>query len=225
MPLVPATEHRIFLVDDHPLFRMGLKSLLQSDQRFVICGEARDSASALSALSIAEADIVIIDMELGPSCALELLKQIKTAQPLMKALLLCQHDDDQYLERALRLGATGYIRKDAPVEEVIESIVRVLRGGLALSAQSSELILRRVTSCEPSSDSLNLSLLSNRELEIFQLLGQGGTTRECSVQLGISVKTVEAHLAGIRTKLGLKGINQLRRHAVLWCSKGKGRTA
>lgn len=212
---------RVFLVDDHPLFRLGLASLLRSEGQCVICGEAEDAPTALSKLRTTPADLVIIDIELRDTNGIELLKQLKAEMPALRTLLMSMHDEELYVERALRAGATGYIRKDSPPDQVIDAISRVLRGGLVLSAQSAETILRRMT-MGGGTAAPELHQLSDRELEIFQMMGQGVSTRECAERLHISIKTVEAHQASIKSKLGLKGVNQLRRHAVLWVNQLSG---
>jgi DNA-binding NarL/FixJ family response regulator len=213
------TAYRVFLVDDHPLFRLGLASLLRSDGQCEICGEAEDAQSALSSLRTTPADLVIIDIELRETNGIELLKQLKAELPHLRTLLMSMHDEELYVERALRAGATGYLRKDAPPEQVLDAVSRVLRGGLVLSAQSAETILRRMTLSGATPAASELRHLSDRELEIFQMMGQGVSTRECAERLHISIKTIEAHQASIKSKLGLKGVNQLRRHAVLWVNQ------
>jgi DNA-binding NarL/FixJ family response regulator len=218
-PATAAEPNRIFLVDDHPLFRMGLRSLLESDGRFVIVGEAEEAKAALSELRVAEVDLAIIDIALRGTNGIELLKQIKAERPLLRTLLMSMHEEELYVERALRAGANGYLSKDAPPGHVIDAVLRALRGGLVLSEQSAQTILRRMTMGSAGAES-ELNLLSDRELEIFALMGHGASTRECADRLHISIKTVEAHQSSIKSKLGLKGANQLRRRAVLWVNQG-----
>jgi DNA-binding NarL/FixJ family response regulator len=208
------------LVDDHPLFRMGLRSLLASSGRFVVVGEAEEAKSALTQLRLAEVDLAIIDIALRGTNGIELLKQLKAERPTLRTLLMSMHEEELYVERALRAGANGYISKDAPPSHVVDAVLRALRGGLVLSEQSAQTILRRMTMGSSGADS-ELHQLSDRELEIFQLLGHGASTRECADRLHISIKTIEAHQASIKAKLGLKGANQLRRRAVLWVNQAQ----
>jgi DNA-binding NarL/FixJ family response regulator len=209
---------RIFIVDDHPLFRMGLRSMLEASGSFVLCGEAEDAQSALSQLRVTPVDLVIIDITLRGASGIELLKQLKAELPELRALLMSMHDEELYAERALRAGAVGYVKKDSPAERVLAAIQRALRGGIVLSASSTEELLHRMVHGKSSKEPSALKSLSDRELEIFALMGQGASTRDCAERLHISVKTIEAHQASIKVKLGMKGAHQLRRYAVLWAN-------
>ncbi len=209
-------KQRIFIVDDHPLFRMGLRSLLHTDPRLEVCGEADNAQDALRQLRSLRVDLAILDVTLSGANGIELLKQLRAELPGLRAILMSMHDEEIYAERALRAGAVGYIKKDSPPERVLESIWRALRGGIILSETiTEEMVLRLVQGKSNKQDSL-LQALSDRELEIFQLMGQGATTRDCAERLHISVKTIEAHQASLKTKLGVSGAHQLRRFAVLW---------
>lgn len=217
-----SSSNRIFIVDDHPLFRMGLRSLIEADGRFQVVGEAEDAPSTLSQLRTTKVDLVIIDITLRGTNGIELLKQLKAEMPTMQTVLMSMHEEELYVERALRAGATGYIKKDSPPEHVLDGISRALRGGIVLSEQSAEIILRRKMGTSHEVQESTLHNLSDRELEIFHMMGRGASTRECAERLHISVKTVEAHQASIKAKLGLRGATQLRRHAVLWVNQGQG---
>ncbi len=210
---------RIFIVDDHPLFRVGLRSLLTGTGQFEVCGEAEDAQSALSQLRVTPVDLVIMDITLRGMSGIELLKHLKAELPHLRTLLMSMHDEELYAERALRAGALGYVKKDSPPERVLEAIQLALRGGIALSQSSTEDMLLRVIQGKPRPEDSPLKSLSDRELEIFGLLGQGASTRDCADRLHISVKTVEAHQANIKLKLGLRGSHQLRRYAVLWANQ------
>lgn len=211
-------RYTVFIVDDHPLFRIGLASLLKSDESLELCGEAEDAASALSQLRARPVDLVIIDISLRGANGIELLKQLKSEQPELRALLMSMHDEELYAERALRAGAVGYIRKDSPPDRVLDSIHRVLRGLIVLSEDSAEDMVGRLLSRKATPSGPAPQSLSDRELEILHLMAEGASTRECAERLHISVKTVEAHQASLKLKLGLKGVHQLRRYAVLWAN-------
>ena len=220
MKTEPAAERpqRIFIVDDHPLFRMGLRSMLEATGRFVLCGEAEDAQSALRQLRTTPVDLVIIDITLRGASGIELLKQLKSELPELRALLMSMHDEELYAERALRAGALGYVKKDSPPERVLAAIGRALGGGIVRSPGSTEELLSRVVQGKSNREEPTIKSLSDRELEIFQLMGQGKSTRDCAERLHISVKTIEAHQASIKVKLGIQGAHQLRRYAVLWAS-------
>jgi len=208
---------RIFIVDDHPVFRFGLISLLRA-QGFHPCGEAEDSRSALSQLGEAKADLVMMDISLSGGSGLAVIKQIKLSWPNLPVLALSIHDEMLFAERALRAGAIGYLSKSVEPSHLIESVRRALRGELVVSTAITELLLRRMIKGNPSSGAAAspVTLLSNRELEIFELMGRGLGTREVAQALHISVKTVETHQGNIRNKLGVRNATELMRAAVSW---------
>jgi DNA-binding NarL/FixJ family response regulator len=221
------SPHRILIVDDHPVCRIGLQSLLEREPDLSVDGEAEDAAEALAALRRVPVDLVIVDLILKGSSGLELVKLIKAELPRLPILLISIHDEALFAERALRAGATGYVRKDASGEQIIEAVRRTLQGQLVVSDDISGNLLRRLnvgrTPAPPESGASGTDPVSppltDREIEILQLLGQGLSTRQCAEQLHLSLKTVETHQAHLKEKLGLRDANQLRRYAAVWLDR------
>jgi DNA-binding NarL/FixJ family response regulator len=220
-PIDAPRPQRIFIVDDHPLFRMGLRGMLGATGQFELCGEAEDAESALTQLRTSTADLVIMDITLRGMSGIELLKQVRAELPHLRTILMSMHDEELYAERALRAGALGYVKKDSPPERVLDAIHQALRSDMGSGSGASQATSdeARAARSKPRSDDAALKALSGRELEIFAHMGDGASTRDCADRLGISIKTVEAHQANIKIKLGLRGSHQLRRYAVLWASK------
>jgi DNA-binding NarL/FixJ family response regulator len=219
MTLTPQDVSRIFIVDDHPVFRYGLNLLIESDTRFEMCGEAEDTLSAMDRLRASPADLVIVDVSLkeGPS-GVELVKQIRIEFPDVRILVMSMHDEAVYAERALRAGAHGYLMKDVDSESIITVICKILDGQLVFSDDVTQKVLsRQMLGRNPSGS--RLDILSDRELEIFELIGRGKGTREIGEMLNISVKTVETHRGRIKNKLGINKGNELIRMAAIWCNE------
>lgn len=218
---------RIFLVDDHPVFTRGLRDILNAEPDMECCGESDGSNNVIAQLRTANADMVIMDVSLRGLNGMDLVKQLKVEMPEMTILVLSMHDESLYSERALRAGACGYVMKDQPPEQITGAIRRVLSGDLVVSERSAHSLLRRLVhgkSVPPRSNQrvqasdFNLGHLSDREMEIFELMGHGVTTRDCASKLKVSAKTIETYQARIRTKLGLSDGHQLRHHATVWAS-------
>jgi DNA-binding NarL/FixJ family response regulator len=220
-PQAPAAElsdpHRIFIVDDHPVFRFGLTALLRA-QGFEVCGEAEDARNAMRLLPEAMADLVTMDISLTGGSGLPLIKMIKGRWPSLPVLALSFHDEQLFAERALRAGAVGYLSKTIEPSYLVEGIRHALRGELVVSPSMTDRLLRRAIhqDGETKAPASPVALLSDRELEVFELMGQGLGTREVSQALHISMKTVETHQANIKHKLGVRSANELLRGAVNW---------
>ncbi|MCP4867124.1 MAG: response regulator transcription factor [Proteobacteria bacterium] len=208
---------RVFLVDDHPVFRYGLRGLIESHDDLEVCGEAESKREALTMISADPPDVVLVDISLKGVSGIELIKDLKIHHPDLPTLVLSMHDEDLYAERAIRAGANGYLMKHEAADNVVESILRVLKGELVMSRRLSETLLRRALQGKggerPTSP---LDVLSDRELEVFEHIGRGLGTREIAETLHISVKTVETHKANIKQKLDLRGATDLLRAAVSW---------
>jgi len=215
-----ATSHKIFLVEDHPVTREGFAQLINYQKDLEVCGQAGTVAKAIVGIDISKPDLVIVDISLADSNGLELIKDIKSRYPGLPILVLSMHDESVYAERALRAGAKGYVMKQAPTSEVMSAVRQVLKGELYLSA----LMRTRVVRKHLHGPSLNLSTemdaLTDRELEVFQLIGAGYTTRRISAKLHLSISTVETHRARIKQKLKLTDRMELVRRAVEWETKG-----
>lgn len=216
-----ARKHRIFLIEDHVVFRQGLSWILAQDKDLEICGEAGDGVEALARLKNARPDVVLIDIGLPGVSGVELTKQIRGMMPKVGLLILSMHKEALYAERALRAGANGYIMKRESGEEVIAAIRKVLAGKIYASKTFNEMILQKVSGSGREVTAFSMDLITDRELEVFQRVGQGLSTRQISEELHISMKTVEAHREHIRTKLSLPTNADLVQHAIHWVHSEK----
>lgn len=211
-----AEPARILLVDDHALLRRGLAELIDGESDLEVSGEAADPAGALEQLEEDEIDLAVVDISLQKGSGLELVKQIKSQHPDVDVLVLSMHDENLYAERTLRAGAKGYINKEAPTEKVIEAIREVLAGRVYLSDKMSDRILHRIVDRDTMPEESPLDTLSDRELEVLELIGRGLTTRQIARQLHLSRKTVDTYRDHLKTKLQIKTANALVRYAVAW---------
>jgi len=208
---------RIVIVDDHPVVRRGLTELLNHEPGLVVVGESCDPVEGFERIRSERPDVAIVDLALGQASGLDLLKRLNDALPQIHVLMLSMHDEMLYAERALAAGASGYIMKHEAMENLISAIRCVARGKTYVSAQMSERIVARLTGRSSATEALSpLERLTNREREVFTLIGQGLATRDISTRLGLSVKTIETHQARIKDKLGLTNSHELIRAAVSW---------
>jgi DNA-binding NarL/FixJ family response regulator len=212
--MLAATPKNIFIVDDHPLVRERLAQLIAQQADLTVCGEAGSAPAALAGLACAPADLVIVDLSLQDSPGLELIKTLQRLHPSLPVLVLSMHDESLYAERVFRAGARGYINKRESAQKVIEAIRRVLEGKLYVSEKAAEILagrtMRGVIERPP------IERLSDRELEVFEKLGQGIGTRQISEEFRVSIKTVQAYCARIKEKLDLGSATELLREAVRW---------
>ncbi len=212
---------RVFIVDDHPIVRQGLKLLIDQEPDLMVCGEAENARSVLPAIQDLKPDIAIIDISLGHDSGIELIKTIRLQHPDLPLLVLSMHDETLYAERALRAGAKGYIMKQEAPERVIIAIRQVLQGKIFLSDAMSAKMLNTFIDSRRDETTSSIELLSDRELQVFQLLGRGLGTRQVADSLNISIKTVEAYRANIKEKLNLKSSAELVQHAIHWVLSGE----
>jgi DNA-binding NarL/FixJ family response regulator len=208
-------KRKILIVDDHPIVRMGLAELIAPETDLELCGEAEDVAGALQQVRALHPDLVVVDISLKDSHGMELIEQIKASHPEVKMLVWSMFDEKVFAERALRAGAMGYINKRQAIQKVVEAIRQVLNGEMYLSPQMTNLFLRRVGGREPL-DEDPIRRLTDRELEIFEMIGRGMTTRQIAGKLEISPNTVESHREKIKTKLDIKNAAELAQRAVQW---------
>lgn len=206
-------KRRIFLIDDHPVLRAGLKCLLEAEPDLQVCGEADNAKKAVDQISVTCPEIAIVDISLPGANGIELVKNLKARFPRLQMLMLSMHDEALYAERALRAGAKGYVMKQASTEELLKAVRRVSRNEIYLSESISSQILGSLVTPKARPKS-NLNKLSDRELEVVRLLGKGFTTSEVAQQLGISCKTVESHKGNLRKKLNLGRGSSLLRYAM-----------
>jgi DNA-binding NarL/FixJ family response regulator len=210
-----AKSKRIVIVDDHPLFRKGLEQLINSSgDAFAICGEAGDAAEGMSRIRELKPDLIIVDLSLPGANGIELIKNIRAEFEKLPVLILSMHDESLYALRALRAGAQGYVMKQEALENVIGAIREVLAGRPYLSSQMSAKLITNFAS--GSTQANPTDKLSDRELEILELIGRGRDVHEISDLLHISRKTVETHRAHVKEKLNLKNAREVNRFAVQW---------
>lgn len=211
-----ARKRRIFLVDDHPLVREGLTNLINGQDDLIICGEAEDSAAAITGIAKTRPDVALVDISLKNESGLELVKNLESQFPLVALIVLSMHDEALYAERALRAGARGYVMKRESTKSVLASIRRVLEGGVYVSERVVNSMARRFSSSSKGAESSPVERLSDRELEIFRLLGQGRTTAQIAEDLHLSLKTVQAYCARAKEKFGVSSLGELLRAAIRW---------
>jgi DNA-binding NarL/FixJ family response regulator len=207
--------HRILLVDDHPLIREGLAEVLGREADLVVCGEAASHAEALEMIPEVMPDLAIVDLALRDSHGLELIKDIRARFPRLRVLVVSMHDEELHAERALRAGASGYLTKQEATNRVVQAVRKVLAGEIYLSEQAAARVAAGVAgrSRVPYSSAAGLC---DRELEVFELIGQGFTTQQIAQQLHIGVSTVETYRARIKDKLDLKNAAELLQRAIRW---------
>jgi DNA-binding NarL/FixJ family response regulator len=206
---------RILVVDDHPMMRQGLAQLINNEPDLAVCWEADNAGQALGMVSEHKPDLVLADISLPGKNGLELIKDVHTLSPDALILVVSMHDETLYAERALRAGARGYIMKQEGGKKLMAAIRKILDGQVYVSEKMSARILETVSGRRTGSAS-PVAKLSDREFEVFQLIGQGKGTRDIADQLHLSVKTVEVHRANIKEKLQLKSATDLVRQAVRW---------
>jgi DNA-binding NarL/FixJ family response regulator len=206
----------VLVVDDHPLLRQGLALLINQQQDMRVCGEAEEAHAAMIAISQLRPDIVILDISLNGPDGLELLKNLRVTDPDLPVLILSMHDEAIYAERALRARANGYIMKQEATEKVLIAVRRILNGEVYLSDRMSNKMLQQYIGGTPSMIQSRIASLSDRELEVFRLIGEGRATREIAEELHLSVKTVETYQAHIKEKLALRSGRELIQHAIQW---------
>ena len=207
---------RIMLVDDHPVVREGLAESINRESDLTVCAQAEDHHAALKAVETAKPDLVVIDLMLRNSSGFELIKDIHSRWPRILILVVSMHDETLYAERVLRAGAQGYITKQEATRDILLAIRRVLSGGIYLNERTASTELSRLASkTQAVSDSI-ADLLADRELQVFELTGQGLSTREIAGQLHIDVKTVDTYRARIKEKLNLKSSSQMLQLAIRW---------
>jgi DNA-binding NarL/FixJ family response regulator len=209
----------IIIVDDHPLFSKGLSSLITRESHYTVTGEAGSSKEALELVRTQNPDMAIVDLRLGDEDGLEVIKQLKALQPGLMVLVLSMLDERYFAERALNAGSNGYIMKTEPGTEVMEAVKTVLAGGTYLSGAERNRLLE-YNPCEAGEEPFgSIGKLSNRQLQIFTLIGKGLGTLEIAAQLNISTKTVDAHKENLKLRLHCGSAQELRQLAIEWAKK------
>ena len=207
---------RIFIVDDHPIVREGLSLMMNREPDLMVCGEAEEATTALQAITTLHPDFLIVDISLNGPDGLELLKNIRSRFPSLPVLILSMHDESIYAERALRAGANGYIMKQEATEKVLVAIRRILEQKVYVSDRIANRMLQQYISGSTRAMQVAHCRPSDRELEVFRLIGEGHSTRMIAEELHLSVKTVESYQAHIKDKLALKNGRELVQRAIQW---------
>lgn len=212
----PGSEKiKVMLVEDHPMFRERLTMLINKDLGMVVCAEADNTRTAMSLVQREKPDVAIVDITLNGASGLELIKDLKAQEVALPVLVLSMHEESLYAERVLRAGARGYIMKSEASSEVVKAVKRVVGGEVYLSSKMTAQILDRMSQRRPM-ESKSAELLTDRELEVFQLIGSGKTTKEIARQLVLGDTTVETYRARIKEKLGLRNASELSQAATRW---------
>jgi DNA-binding NarL/FixJ family response regulator len=209
---------RLLIVDDHPLFRKGLEELIHSDAEFAVCGEAGNAAEAMGVIRKLHPDMAIVDLSLPGANGIELIKNIRAEFPRLPVLVLSMHDESLYALRALRAGADGYVMKHEAMANVIQAIREVFNGRPYLSPAMAAQVITKFAHRQGEGETDAVDRLSDRELEILELIGKGNEVRQIAKLLHLSPKTVETHRAHIKDKLDLKNSREVARFALQWLS-------
>jgi DNA-binding NarL/FixJ family response regulator len=210
----PVQTHRIFLVDDHPIFRHGLASFIAAQPGMEICGQATSLLDALKMLRATKADAAVIDISLPGANGLELIKHLRVEHPSLAILVVSAHDEQIYALRALRAGASGYVMKKEAEAVLLTALQRILSGSVYVSEAFGDQLIYRVAKSEDGASGSPLDVLSDREMEVLQQIGEGKPTTRIAAELNLSVKTVESHRLHIKEKLGLSHSVDLVRFAL-----------
>jgi DNA-binding NarL/FixJ family response regulator len=218
--LVSVSKSRVLIVDDHPLVRRGLAELIEDDPKLEVCGEAADTEDALRQVEATHPHVVVVDISLKSGHGIELIEQIKARHEYVRMLVSSVHDESLFAERALRAGAMGYVNKQEATQTVIEAIHQILRGEIFLSDDMANRLLKTVVGGEPLEED-PIKTLSNREIEVFEMIGQALTTKQIAKKLHLSPKTVETHREKIKTKLNLASSTELTHRAMQWVMENR----
>ena len=209
-------KRTIFLVDDHPIMRDGISQLINQQADLEVCGQASSAPEALNALNRIEPDMMLVDISLTGMDGIELIKIVKKRKGRLPMLVLSMHAEALYAERAIRAGAKGYVMKHASAETLLAAIRKVLAGKIYLSSAMTEKLLEKATHADLAGNESPVAGLSDRELEIFKLIGHGLRPQRISEELNLSVKTVETYYSRIKQKLNIKDAAELLQLAIAW---------
>ena len=215
-PSSTAPKRRILLVDDHPIVREGLLGIFHGEDDLIVCGIAEEMHQALAQIEQLHPDLALLDISLNGSNGMDVLKVIRIHHPKLLVLILSMHDEMLFALRALRAGAAGYVMKHESADAIVASVRRVLGGEIALSQRMESKVMQQVVSGLKARTGSPLEDLSDRELEVFHLIGKGSSTRQIAQELHLSPKTIDSHRANIKEKLNLKSATELVQHAIQW---------
>jgi DNA-binding NarL/FixJ family response regulator len=207
---------KVFIVDDHPIVRQGVTMLVNHEKDMGVCGEADSAPDALEGIAKTSPHVAVVDLSLRDSSGLELIKDLRIRHPELAILVLSMRDESFYAERVFRAGAMGYIPKDEGTERVIDGIRKVHSGQMFISEKLSAKMISRFVGSKPGGGTSPADVLSDRELEVFELIGRGLTTRQVARKLHLSIKTIESHREHIKEKLQLTNATELLKYAIQW---------
>jgi len=209
-------RRRVLIIDDHVVVRQGLMHLINLEKDFLVCGEAEDARTGMDAISRLKPDAVIVDISLQGMNGVEFIKNARTFHPGLRIVVLSMHDESLYAERVLRAGALGYVMKSAASGEIITALRKALKGELHTSSRAGAILMQKFLGRQHPKKGASVDVLSDRELEIFELIGRGRTSREIAGELTISIKTVDSHRMHIKGKLNVRSAPELVQHAVVY---------
>jgi len=217
----PPVKSRIFLVDDHAMFREGLRQLIDREPDMTVCGDAADATTALAGIAATAPDLAIVDISLGGTSGIELIKSVKSQYEDLPILVVSMHEESLYSERALRAGAMGYVMKHEPSKTVKLAIRKVLDGDMYLSSKMSTSMVSKLIHGTSEQFSSPLETLSDRELEVFRMLGHGKSVRLIAEEMGVTVPTVNSFRNRIKEKLNLKSSTEVMLQPIQWVQDQK----
>ncbi|MBI4348589.1 MAG: response regulator transcription factor [Elusimicrobia bacterium] len=212
---------RILIVDDHPIVREGLQTLIDQEEDLQVCAIASDSKETLEQIESSKPDVAIVDFSLKDEDGISVIRNIRAKGLSLPVLVLSIHDEAIYAERVLRAGANGYLMKDEPTEKVLAALRQIIRGEVSVSDRIAGRLLQKMAGQQKIVSSHPVELLSDRELQVFRWIARGFGTRQIAEKLGLSIKTVETYRENIKRKLDLQSGSELVRHAILWSQKEK----
>jgi len=209
-------EIKVFVVDDHPIVRQGLIQVIAREAGMTVCGEAGDAPAALQGVAESAPDVAVVDLHLGKGDGLDLIKQIHRSHPRVRVLVLTMHEEPFYVERAMRAGAQGFLTKQDAGDQVLAAIRKVASGEMYVCDRVSPKLLKRLLSGGEEGGESPVARFSDREMQVFRLIGEGLGTKEIAGRLNLSVKTIETYRANIKEKLDLRDARELVQYAIRW---------
>ncbi len=216
MPKAQPEKSRVLIVEDHPLFSEGLSQMINRQQTTTVCGQVPDAASAMRAVAELKPDLVLVDISLEGGNGIDLIKTLKAKYEELPILVISMHDESLYAERALRAGALGYVMKNQPLKVVKAAIAQVLGGEIFLSEKMSASVLGKLLRGKNEAPVSSIEQLSDRELEVFQMLGEGKPSRQIAEELNLTIPTIHSFRNRIKEKLQLKNSTEMVLHAMQW---------
>jgi DNA-binding NarL/FixJ family response regulator len=212
-------KSRVFIVDDHTMFREGLRQLIDHEPTLVVCGDAEGADEAMKGIRATNPDVVLVDISLAGASGIDLIKEIKDEMEDLPILVVSMHEESLYAERALRAGAMGYVMKHEPAKTVKAAIHRVLGGDMFLSGKMANSVIARLMHGNPDHPASPIEMLSDRELVVFRMLGQGKGVRQIAADLDVTISTVNSFRNRIKEKLQLKSSTEVMLHAIQWVQR------